>query len=147
MYEVSIRTDGNFEKMIQSMGVMTEKVHMAARDSMLQALNLLRNAIIRSGRVPYKTGTLRRSITYNMEGDKLYNMVGRVGTDLPYAPVHEYGGTWTFHRTQAFGRPTKPYVVTARYKAHHYIGDTFVEQLQAIQSVFTRNMAQAMTFG
>jgi phage gpG-like protein len=132
MYEVSIRTDGNFEKMIQSMGVMTEKVNMAAKDAMLRALNLLRNAIIRSGRVPYKTGTLRRSITYAMEGDQLYNIVGRVGTDLPYAPVHEYGGTWTFHRKSAFGKPTKPYVVTAHYKARRYIGDTFAEQLQDI---------------
>lgn len=146
MYEVQLRTDKNFEKMLARMGQMTERVNMAARDALLASLNLLRNAILQSGRVPYKTGTLRRSITTAMEGSDLYTLAGHVGTNLPYAIVHEIGGTWTFHRNTAFGRPTKPYTVTAHYKARRYIGDTFFETLQEIQATFTKALTGAVSF-
>lgn len=146
MYEVSIRTDKNLEKMISRMGQMGERVNMAARDALLASLNLLRNAILSSGRVPYKTGTLRRSITTAMEGQELYTLRGRVGTNLPYGIVHEIGGVWTFRRNTAFGRPTKPYVVHATYKARRYIGDTFSESLQEIQAMFTKALTGAVSF-
>lgn len=37
---------------------------------------------------PYKTGTLRRSILSDVTAD-----IGKVGTNLPYARIREFGGT------------------------------------------------------
>lgn len=146
MYEVHLNTDRNFEKMLQSVQQFPARANIAAREGMLRAVNLVRTAILQSGRVPYKTGTLRRSITTHIQGDDIYNMRGYIGTNLPYAPVHEFGGVWTFNRNQCFGRPTRPYVVRANYVARHYIGDTFSETLQDIQRVFSEALSKGLRF-
>lgn len=70
-------------------------------------------------RVHVITGTLRRSITasHPIENDR-GGYDGKVGTNLVYARMEEYGFTGpqnvrAFQRESAFGRPTRPYTVPA----------------------------------
>lgn len=66
--------------------------------------------------MPYRTGTLRRSLAFAVERDGPF-VVGAVGSNLPYARLQEQGGTFT--RTSAWGRPTAPYSVT--YKGRGFL--------------------------
>ena len=59
-----------------------------------------------------RTGRLRRSINYRVEGTGTSNMVTTVGTNVVYARPHEYGETVTVKAhlrmmTKAWGRPVR----------------------------------------
>ena len=47
-----------------------------------------------------RTGHLHRSIAHEGPRKKGRRIVGAVGSDIPYAPVHEFGGTITPKRTK-----------------------------------------------
>lgn len=68
---------------------------------------------------PRKLGNLARSILPDLTRYRA-NRAMYVGTNLIYAPIHDKGGTIRPHtqrRSQAFGRPTRPYSV--QYKARY----------------------------
>jgi len=104
--------------------------------SLFKSVQHIRTASLQSGRVPYKTGTLRRSITASVEGNE-----GLVGSNLPYAPIHEFGGTFTRH--SAWGRPTAPYVVT--YKGLQYLGKPFEDSLPEVTKIFEDELSSAVS--
>lgn len=69
-----------------------------------------------------RTGRLSRSVHHEIDTGS-GRVVGAVGTNVSYAKVHEYGGTFEVpehirHITQAFGRPLKS-PVDALVRAHH----------------------------
>ncbi len=74
-----------------------------------------------SGQVLHvRSGTLRRSITYTLHETE-DAIVGRVGTNLEYAAIHEYGGT--IH---------VPEIRPRRAKAlHFYVGGASVFAMRA----------------
>jgi len=97
-----------------------------------------------------RTGNLASSInvggagsetTFDEGGDQI---VGRVGTNVRYGAVHEYGGTVEIpaHErtiTQVFGRPVSPRTVAVRaYQAHFpersFLRSTLAEMRDKIQS-------------
>lgn len=60
-----------------------------------------------------RTGTLRRSIHPGAELQNEGDIVGLIGTNISYARLHEFGGTFQVPGhwrtiTQAFGRPIAP---------------------------------------
>lgn len=74
-----------------------------------------------SGQVLHvRSGTLRRSITYTVRDDE-DGIVGTVGTNLEYAPIHEYGGT--IHVPEI--RPRKAKAL------HFYVGGASVFAMRA----------------
>lgn len=58
----------------------------AKRKAIVIVTNNIRNDSVESA--PYQTGTLRRSILTDVSETQ-----GKVGTNLPYARIREYGGT------------------------------------------------------
>lgn len=61
-------------------------------------------------RVPYKTGTLRRSIHMETVEKSKRNVKVKVGTDVPYARRIEYGFTGEDSLGRTFNQPAQPYL-------------------------------------
>lgn len=137
--EIIIQTDGNLEKITKLFESSNENLNNALRDALFESLTLIRTASLTSGKIPYKTGTLRRSLTIAMTVAGK-GLEGMVGTNLPYAAIHEYGGKIT--RYQAWGRPTRPYVATYRERA--YLREPFAESAGLIQKTFDRHVADVL---
>lgn len=55
-------------------------------------------------RAPYKTGSLRRSISYKIDSVEGGNVQGHFGADMPYARITELGGTIPAHVVQVRSR-------------------------------------------
>lgn len=146
MYNVSIKTDRSWQQILSALDGMDDKLRAHTERAMIKSVALVRTSVLRSGKVPYKTGTLRRSITTAMTGTRVQDMRGYVGTNLPYAAIHEYGGSFTFTRTSAFGKPTKPFTYTAHYTGRHYLRDPFKDALPEIQKIFTAELAHVVSF-
>ncbi len=70
-----------------------------------------RRAIEQGGRTLVDTGTLRSSITYDAGRDRV-----EIGTNVPYAPVHQFGATITPKRARylKFRTPDGGFVQTTR---------------------------------
>ena len=132
--QVIIETDGEFDKITRLFESSDPKLMKALKDALFESLELVRTASLTSGRIPVKTGTLKRSITVSMSG---VNLEGMVGTNLPYAAIHEFGATIT--RYQAWGRPTRPYSVN--YQERAYLRAPLAESAGLIQKTFDRHVA------
>lgn len=72
----------------QKNAMLLEAMHRAIVKSVI----LVHDRVSSSGRVPYKTGTLGRSIVMTFPPAPARFMEGQVGTNVPYAAIHEYGG-------------------------------------------------------
>lgn len=140
--QIIIEADGNLEKITKMFEESPEKMNQALKDALFESLQLVRTASLTSGKIPYKTGTLRRSLTVSITA-AAGGLEGQMGTNLPYAAIHEYGGKIT--RYQAWGRPTRPYVAT--YRERSYLRTPFAESAGLIQKTFERHIAQAMPKG
>lgn len=137
--QIIIETDGSLERVTKIFESSNEKMTDALRDALFESLTLIRTSSLMSGRIPYKTGTLRRSLTVAMTiAGK--GLEGMVGTNLPYAALHEYGGKIT--RYQAWGRPTRPYVAT--YRERSYLRTPFAESAGLVQKTFDRHVADVL---
>ena len=136
MYKIEVDTKG-FAELLKASNTWANEFHPELEKIMRKAVLLLRSRILRSGRIPFQTGTLRRSITTAVRGGRsLSDITGEVGTNLPYAAIHEFGGTFT--RNSAFGRPTRSYSVT--YTARRYLRQPFAESISDIQRLFERDI-------
>lgn len=98
---------------------------IAMRDEMVRVADYVRGRKLQGQVLQHRTGTLSRSITGQATEPGTGLVVGQVGTSgVPYAGVHEFGGTVSIpsHErviTQAFGRPITPTtVVVNAYQAH-----------------------------
>jgi phage gpG-like protein len=138
--QIIIETDGNLERITKIFETSNERLNDALRDALFESLQLIRTASLQSGRIPYKTGTLRRSLTVAIKTSGK-DLDGMVGTNLPYAAIHEYGGKIT--RYQAWGRPTRPYVAT--YLERGYLRTPFAESAGLIEKTFKRHVADVFT--
>ena len=73
-----------------------------------------------------RTGRLRRSVNYRIDGRNTPQTQAAVGTNVVYARPHEYGGPVTVKEhlrmmTQAWGRPVKdPHPVTVKSHTVNY---------------------------
>jgi phage gpG-like protein len=137
----SIETGPDFDRMVVKVAGLPTRAKQALADALLKSMTHIKSAVLLSGRVPYKTGTLRRSITTKVEtsGD-IADYEGEIGTNLPYAAIHEYGGTFT--RYSAWGRPTKPYEVT--YQERAYIRVPFTDALPTVQRIFENELGRVV---
>lgn len=137
--EIVVESDGELEKIIMIFDEANPRMRQAMKDALFESLHLIRTASLTSGRIPYKTGSLRRSLTVAIKSEGS-NMEGQFGTNLPYAAIHEFGGTVT--RNQAWGRPTRPY--TATYRERSYLRTPFAESAGLIQRTFDRHVADVL---
>lgn len=134
--QIIVETDGELGRIAKIFETSNEELKDQLRDALFESLHLIRTASLQSGRIPYKSGTLRRSLTVAMTiAGKGFE--GMMGTNLPYAAVHEYGGAIT--RYQAWGKPTRPYVAT--YRERSYLRTPFAESAGLIQKTFDRYVA------
>lgn len=146
MYSVSIKTDKNWEQLLRALERKDDSLMREMRISMLQSVQDVRTASLRSGKIPFRTGTLRRSLTTAVTGTTLDTLQGDMGSNLPYAAIHEYGGSYTYTRSVAFGRTVKPFTYTATYKARRYLRDPFRETLPRIRENFSRGLSRVVSF-
>lgn len=146
MYSVSIKTDKTWSDILASLQNKDDLLQRKMAIAMVQSVQLVRTNVLRSGLVPYKTGTLRRSITTAIIGTRVEDMRGFIGSNLPYAAVHEYGGSWTFHRHSAFGRETRPFSYTANYKARRYLRDPYKNSLSDVNKIFAKQLSSVVSF-
>lgn len=82
---------GKLEAMISGLkgavAEFNEQIYQATFDSLLD----VRSTAVKPGYAPYKTGTLRRSITSLVNRSKEV-IEGAVGTNVVYARIQEFGG-------------------------------------------------------
>lgn len=126
--EVQVEGGENFKKMADLLGKMPDELREARGRGLFKSMTHIRSRVLLSGRVPHKTGTLRRSITTSVS---VSAGEGRIGSNLPYAAIHELGGK--VERFSAFGRPTRPY--TATYKARKYISIPLEDSLDEVREI------------
>jgi len=108
----------------------------AMRDAMQRSLDVVYRKVSDNltGRVLHvRTGRLRQSIQTSVEdgGQK-----GRIGTNVEYAAIHEYGGQ------------TKPHVITARGRALRFVSPRFIgpAKLTAKGKLAKRQTAGSIVF-
>lgn len=96
-----------------------------------------------------KTGTLRRSIQVDRSKNKGKRPRVRVGTNLVYARIHEFGGTITAKRASALKfqladgswRTAKRVIIPAR----SYLRPTMKREVRAMRKVFASAVRQELT--
>lgn len=135
MADINVKFDGNWKTLLEAIRDANETTKQHIADG-LYAAGL---AVIAKARpkTPFKTGNLRRSITTVTD---ITQAVQYVGTNEPYAAIHEYGGPVV--RTQAWGRPTKPFI--AVYKEHAYLRRGLEEAEEKIIKIFDRAVTDLM---
>jgi phage gpG-like protein len=77
-----------------------------------------------------------------------------VGTDVAYAPVHEFGGTVSqsvpaHTRSSAFGRPTQPYRVRAftrraTYPARPFLGPALEDASKRFETILVHHLERQL---
>jgi len=139
MVKIRVETDKAFENMVIKARGLTREVDEAARLAMELSAMATVSTIKSSGRVPRKTSNLMRSIRHRTHGRRIGNLWAEVGTNVVYARIHEFGGP--VHRTQAWGRPTRPYV--AIYKERRYLRGGLQDSTHKIGQIFRRELEKA----
>lgn len=79
----------NRKEVMRYLDRIKPRVMKAARAGFMSGLELVKNDA--KSRAPYKTGTLKRNIDYEITDYPDRSFSGAVGTDLEYAPGIEYG--------------------------------------------------------
>lgn len=92
-----------------------------------------------SKNAPYKSGTLRRSLT-----EKVYSDRAVVGTNVVYARIHELWGTilpkkWPYLRFKVWNRRVTTKKVNI--KARPYLKPALEDNIKAIGRIFGENIA------
>jgi phage gpG-like protein len=97
----------------------------------------------RSGRTLVRSGRLRDSVSGRFP-DSIREIASgqmlRFGTRVPYAALHEFGGTQVTSQLQAFGRPTNPYTKISYYPRRHFLGDFTPEEVARINRRIAENI-------
>lgn len=134
--ELKITHDQNWQKLTTHFknidAISKVALQVAIQDASFHTLQTVKS----SGRVPRKTSTLFRDIRAVQHINDMNRMYAEIGTNLPYAAIHEYGGTFT--RTSAWGRPTRPYSVT--YKERKYLRGGLQDSTREIHNIFNRSL-------
>lgn len=94
-------------------------------------------------KAPYKTGNLRRSITWKSQSQDT-RVVGAVGSNLVYARIHEFGGIVKakgggFLRFK--GSEGWATVKQVTIKGRHYLGQAVTSSQEAIRQRFAKIQA------
>ena len=140
-FEITITPDGNFDQIVLNLSQSDEKTKQAIHDALFAAGTYVLDQVKGSPNMPRKTGTLSRSIVLNIiDGDT--ESSAEIGSNLPYAYIHEYGGTYTFHRSSAWGRQTRPFSYEATYKERAYLRRPFAEATDEIERIFDQRLAE-----
>ena len=116
-----------------------EKAKAAVKKSLLESAIEVQNKAKKNA--PYKSGNLRRSITHEAKAD-----FAKVGTNVVYAPVHEFGATIIpktakFLRFKVGGRwvRTKK-VIIPPYKGKGFLRPALKEKKTKIMDIFAKNI-------
>ena len=136
--EVIIAPDSNFDQIVLMIENGDARMAQEIKDALFESTLYVVDQIKSSPLMPRKTGTLSRSITYAINPDG-----SEIGSDLPYAYIQEYGGTYTFHRSSAWGRQTRPFSYDATYKEKAYLRTPFAEAQGRIEEIFDQHMTNA----
>lgn len=131
---VTIKNDGDWKKIQELFESGEPRVIQLGKDALLASAYRVRKHAV--DRAPYKTGTLQRDITVEVVGHTLNDMAANIGGNLPYMPVHEYGGAWTFTRDVVFGRKVKPFTYIAFYKERAFLQKGLADAEGEIQTIF-----------
>ena len=96
--------------------------------------------------VPFWHGTLRSSITFQVETDR-----ATVGTDLVYAPVQEFGATIKAKNAKFLRFKTRDgkwhmvkQVTIPPYKGRGYLRPALADSMGDIKSIFEKNLANQL---
>lgn len=82
------------------------------------------------------SGSIHRQV--DVEGDAV---VGRVGTNVVYGAVHEFGGTFQIPAHNRGGQPVKAH--SATYKARPFLGPAYKDNASYIKDIFRAACAAA----
>lgn len=77
------------------------------------------------------TGTLGRSITTETQITDEGSVISSVGTNIEYAPIHEFGGNTT-HHGKMVRVPARPYLMPAWQSKKHEVADVCEDGIRNI---------------
>lgn len=153
MIALAIRGDAAVGLTLVSMGMRVRARLLADVTRLTIALQAKVKAEKLTGQVLHvRTGRLRRSINTRIR-ETSTSVVGQVGTNVPYARVHEYGGVVTVREhvravTQVFGRPVAPTTAvvrahTATYPARSFLRSALREMQPTIIATLRAGLREA----
>ena len=87
-----IYNKGNIDIFVKNLGDAKDRLTKEYKASLAATMLDIQTTSKRPGYVPYKTGTLKRSITHDIT-ERADKLIGTVGSNLVYARIQEYGGT------------------------------------------------------
>lgn len=132
--KITITTDKDWQKIKELFENADVRTIQLGKDALLASAYRVRKYAV--DRAPYKTGTLQRDITVELVGHTMNDLAANIGGNLPYMPVHEYGGSWTFTRDVVFGRKVKPFTYVAFYKERAFLRKGLEDAEGEIQTIF-----------
>ena len=139
---ITIKTDRDWEKIKELFENGDARTIQLGKDALLASGYKVRKHAV--DRAPYKTGTLQRDITVEVVGHTVHDLEAHIGGNLPYMPVHEYGGAWTFTRDVVFGRKVEPFTYTAFYKEREFLRKGLEDAEGEIQTIFDTTFARIL---
>lgn len=115
-----------FDKIVRDVKNARSNIQQGMTEAMLSSLFEVHAKAVLPGYVPYKTGTLRRSITFILRSSP-GRLEGAVGSNLVYAAIQEFGGD--------AGRNKSVHITGKRYltRAIEETKQTRVERFRKIQ--------------
>lgn len=99
-------TKARLDTLIKGLQGAPAEIQLGIKAAMQASVLQVHSIAVKPGYAPYKTGTLRRSITFVVQEGQ-GKVWGAVGSNLVYAAIHEFGGTT--------GRNQSVYIKPKRY--------------------------------
>ena len=139
MNDLKIEIDAELvEKALkEAPGLAKKMIALSLSESALEVQNKAKSP----GYAPYDKGTLRRSITHEVKP-----LEAKVGTNLVYAPIHEFGGTIRakkakYLRFKVNGQwVSKKQVTIKPYNGRGYLRPALKDSSKYIIDTFNKNL-------
>lgn len=150
-----------WDQIVANCEALAVKLHQYNEEATRQ--NLAKAVELSVLRAPYKTGALRRSISYVITDSSLEKgiVVGQYGSDLPYASIIEVGGLIPAHfvapknrKALAWPDPTAPggmafskgHTIKAQFRtAKPYLFPTLIENIEAFLNRYSKAYSDAVS--
>lgn len=79
------------DRLVEDMQAAPQSIQQGIKEVIMSSVLQVHSIAVKPGYAPYKTGNLRRSITFKV-GEAAGKVEGAVGSNLVYAAIHEFGG-------------------------------------------------------
>lgn len=136
--EAHLVGDSEFRAKLSAMrAIVHNKIVATMKRQMFMVAEYIRANKLSGQVLNRRSGDLSRATTGQVVSDTETMVTGEVGTHgIPYAPVHEFGGTFERTISQAFGRPIIPREVTFHYPERSFIRTGVNDRKESVMAAF-----------